>query len=304
MKKYFVFSDVHGQYLALVQSLTEAGYDAANPNHILVSVGDPFDRGPDSERIYTLLTHKKDNICIRGNHDVMLYEALTKGGKDPLTLFNCLHNGLDKTLQSFSGIELTGIVTTDWIDDIINSISVHFSKLKGWLESLPIYYETDHYIFVHAGLDPNEYDWKNTKEDFMLWDIKYSYSNVPSTKKKVIIGHHHAFRVRQQLESHGINEYSLDLPYVGNADEHRPVRYKNKIAIDGCTNLTNKVNVLVIEDTDTVHDTPKENTKQDKEPTVDTFSYSFTQMGDGIRAYTTVGGDTYTVHTGNYGIWG
>lgn len=101
-KKYFVFSDVHGEFDALMQSLQEAGYDASNPEHILVSLGDGFDRGPKSEDVYCLLARNTRNIVIKGNHDEMLEEFLLKGEDGEFTLFNILHNGLGATISSFS----------------------------------------------------------------------------------------------------------------------------------------------------------------------------------------------------------
>ena len=68
LNKYFVFSDVHGEYKALQDALNEAGYDRHNPNHKLISCGDNFDRGPESAKVYRFLRDNKA-ICIRGNHD-------------------------------------------------------------------------------------------------------------------------------------------------------------------------------------------------------------------------------------------
>ena len=72
MYKYFVFSDIHGRSLKeLKEKLIEVGFDENNPNHILISLRDLFDRGNDS---YNLLKYInsiiKNNRCIAlwGNH--------------------------------------------------------------------------------------------------------------------------------------------------------------------------------------------------------------------------------------------
>ena len=54
LTKYFVFSDVHGEYDALINSLRMAGYEGGNPQHKLISLGDAFDRGPNSREVYEL----------------------------------------------------------------------------------------------------------------------------------------------------------------------------------------------------------------------------------------------------------
>lgn len=85
----------------------------------------------------------------------------------------------------------------------------------------------------------------------MLWDIEHSHEPIPSTTKIVIIGHHHAFRVRNNALNAGIqprHKLERNITYFGNKDEHAPVQIKNKIAIDGCVNYTHKPNILVFED--------------------------------------------------------
>ena len=88
-----------------------------------------------------------------------------------------------------------------------------------------------------------------------------------------MIGHHHAFRVKKQMEDKGYKptvlsktNYSIfvdghkvhkTFKVFGNTDEHAPVCYRNKIAIDGCTNLTGKVNVVVVEDYPLDSETPE-----------------------------------------------
>ena len=99
--KYFVFSDIHGEYISLVDTLSKAGFEPDNPKHILICIGDGFDRGPDSRAIYELFVNCPRHIYVRGNHDNMLQEALEKDMDGEYVLFNILHNGLKATLDSF-----------------------------------------------------------------------------------------------------------------------------------------------------------------------------------------------------------
>lgn len=179
------FSDVHGQYSALSNSLIEAGYDFRNKDHILISIGDNFDRGNESARVYDLLNQNKA-ICIKGNHETFLEEALEKGTDGEYVLFNCLHNGLYNTLQSFAGVTFENTINVKHIDDSIKWINSNYPKLKTWLHNLPLYYETKNYIFVHAGIDPNLRNWKDTPEDFMLWDIEHSHKRCGNVRKRLL----------------------------------------------------------------------------------------------------------------------
>lgn len=250
--KYFVFSDVHGESEALQTSLKEAGYDKYNPRHILVSLGDNFDRGEDSKGVCNILFHRQDSILIKGNHEEFLEEMLEKGIEGEFVLFNILHNGLDKTLESFSNCSIGKVISAadfNAMIDIARSNVKHYGSngLLQKIKNMPLYYETKNYIFVHAGLEPNM-PWQESSRDVMLWDIEYSHRPISSTTKTVVIGHNHAFRVRNKAKEDGYRELPLGLPWVGNTDENAPVRIGNKIAIDPCSNLTHKVNVLVIED--------------------------------------------------------
>lgn len=259
MKKLFVFSDVHGQLSALQTSLKQAGYDRSNPDHLLISLGDLFDRGRESLGVYNFLKERR-GIYLKGNHETFLIEALEKGMDGEFVLFNFLHNGLDKTIESFGRSEIGPTTTPSIVDAIIKNVKMANRDLLSWLQAMPIMYETKNYIFVHAGLHPyaDVHDPIND-EHFVLWDIKYSHYPIESTKKVVVIGHHHAFRVRQRGLDEGFIENPLGLVHTGNQDEHRPVRFGNKIAIDPCSNFTDKVNVIVIED-ELLEEAPKTET--------------------------------------------
>lgn len=257
LTKYFVFSDVHGEYEALRQGLDQAGYDRNNRNHKLVSLGDAYDRGPDSSKIYEFLIYS-NAICVKGNHDTFFQEFLEHGGKGPHVLFNVLHNGLGATIRSFSGYDDT-FISLKQLDEVKEGLNRNILR---HIKNMPLYFETKNFIFCHAGINPYLPDWKQTSEDFFLWDIKHSHVPVPNTDKTVVIGHHHASKVKSIASDAGLNhgpvasfqyfaaedERPRGISYVGNTDENAPYVYANKIAIDGMTNLTHKVNILVIED--------------------------------------------------------
>ena len=55
MKKYFVCSDIHSHYNELMTALNDAKFDINNPEHILIVLGDIFDRGDQSIEVYNFL---------------------------------------------------------------------------------------------------------------------------------------------------------------------------------------------------------------------------------------------------------
>lgn len=299
LNKYFIFGDVHGEYDALLESLNAAGYNHSDPTHILVSTGDLFDRGPKSAEIYKFLSSRK-HVAVKGNHDVMFQEYLEKGMDGEFVLFNILHNGLGATIRSFTGLG-DSVFSPQELDSARRHIN---SSVLKWIKDMPLYFETQNFIFCHAGINPRLPNWKDTDEHYMLWDIEDSYADIRTTRKFVVIGHHHAFRVRKQiedrcLETREVNGISYPLPTdngqgmvvkmerYGNEDEHRIVCHRNKIAIDGCTNLTGKVNVLVVQDypleEGKVEEPTVTTTPNWSEFTIHQASYGYTDMGTTIR---------------------
>lgn len=304
---YFIFSDVHGEYDALLSALEEAGYNESNPKHILVSAGDLFDRGPNSRKLYTYLRNH-NAVFVKGNHDVMFQEYLEKGMDGEFVLFNILHNGLDATIQSFGGTNFgNGAVDIRLLEDLKRKILSNNPTILLTLQSMPLYFETKHLIICHAGIDPSLLNWKDTPEDYMLWDIQDSHKSCPNVDGKIIIiGHHHAFRVRENARNSGYDDPVLPnnatqftypengklckgvIKMYGNKDEHRPYINGNKMAIDGCTNLTGKVNVVVIED----------DPLEDKKPAESELTHQVDERPQGYEGYTfTVHNDGQTVYT-------
>ena len=316
--KYFIFSDVHGEYNALIRSLEEAGYERGNPNHKLVSLGDNFDRGPDSRKIYNFLT-QTHAICVKGNHDLMFQEYLEKGMDGEFVLFNILHNGLGETIKSFSGLQ-DNQFSVETLQKARNNIQSREYLLQ-WIKDMPLFYETDTFIFVHAGINPKLGDWKQTDEHYALWDIYDSHKPCANVNNKIIIfGHHHAFRVRQNGLEAGYGDPSLDMVELrtnsydehgnyhtykllnyGNTDENRPYISGNKIAIDGCTNLTKKVNVLVVEDYEKEDPVPKTEEPDINSPQEGSVRVTGRMGNNGMEYYAfmdpTITATTYTINT-------
>jgi serine/threonine protein phosphatase 1 len=86
--KIWLVGDIHGQYDLLMEQLSKQQFDP-NQGHILVSVGDMIDRGPDSLKTLELLTQPWF-FAVMGNHEQMLLKgvAALKGGGPILDILN------------------------------------------------------------------------------------------------------------------------------------------------------------------------------------------------------------------------
>ena len=141
----------------------------------LVFIGDYIDRGPRSyeviEYLIRLKMHYKNIVFLKGNHEDMLEKYLA--GTDRLSY---LANGGHKTLEQY--------LMRSRGDGAYPIPPEHLDFIK----SLVLFYQTDDYIFVHAGLrkriplemqNPTDLLW--IRNDFIL--SKYDFG------KRVIFGH-------------------------------------------------------------------------------------------------------------------
>ena len=250
--RYFVFGDVHGEFLPLVSALQEAGWDSENPKHILISVGDNFDRGMDNVKVYKFLRRYKA-LCVLGNHDKFFYDYLlgiSNGAWD------CEQNGMWWTLRDFSGRDIPPTNYFDTLPYLRYQIQERFLDLTSWLGTMPDGYKIGDYIITHAGFDTNYLEHEQDKNWYPsnhMTTPKFIRKYDGYTEKfKFIFGHWHAWRLTKEFI--GIDDHSS---YI--------FEYGNFIGLDSCSNLTKNVNVYVIDsDKEAIPFTSKSNLEEIK----------------------------------------
>lgn len=241
--KYFLFTDPHGHFTELKEALLAARYDETNENHMLIGMGDYFDRGKENAQMakFLLDQHKKGKaVYILGNHDQMLIDFLTGKGDG---IFNCIHNGFGETIQDLSGLMHWQYIANDQ-DYAVKKIKGNFPGLLKLLTEMKEEIRIGDYIITHAGYS-NDFgssifhdkwsvnNWAHT-EKFVQ---DFHTATIYEPNKKYIFGHWHAFQLRQKFG------YSYT-----NKPTPEPFVHKNFIGLDACTALTKKVNVYIIED--------------------------------------------------------
>ncbi|MEJ2284331.1 MAG: metallophosphoesterase family protein [Desulfobacterales bacterium] len=173
MSKIFAIGDIHGCYDQLLELLKKIPVDYKQDT--LVFMGDYIDRGPKSVEVVDFLIKLKHRlpgtIFLKGNHEDMLQKYL-----DGTDRFTYLLNGGQQTLDSYlSRSTHTGAhpIPPDHMD---------------FFKSLRLVYETDDYIFVHAGLRPKVPVDSQQTEDMLWIRDKFLYSRY-DFGKPVIFGH-------------------------------------------------------------------------------------------------------------------
>ena len=169
--KIFAIGDIHGclDKLKTLLGMIQVNWD----KDLMVFLGDYVDRGPDSRGVIELLLNlKKEHadrlIFLKGNHEWMFMQFLNGEDHD---LF--LPNGGKKTLESYS-------VEKDKIDIP--------QSHRDFLDHLDLYFETNDYIFVHAGLRPYISISEQSPED-LLWIRSHFLKSSYDWGKRVIFGH-------------------------------------------------------------------------------------------------------------------
>ena len=257
--KIFAISDVHGHYAEMQRALNKAGFDETDTNHLLVVCGDMFDRGRESLQVYSYLKYLSDlgkAVVIKGNHELMFIDYLTGKSVSP---WNYKMNGENETFSEFlhetapfetwclfdNVPEPTYGDFAKWLQSAVKQINKEYPDLLPWLEGLPYYYETEHYIFTHGAIDTKAENWHEPHCEMhhykdweaLAWnDGTFFGEDIKNTDKTVVIGHFSTEHLRKMYK----------LPY----GEYKTLfRNDNRvIALDACTIVSKQVNILVVEE--------------------------------------------------------
>lgn len=186
MSRIIMISDIHGcmdQFDQLIQAL-ELKWDCDK----LLLLGDYVDRGPNSKEVVDkviLLVKEFGAIALRGNHDQRLVDLIRNPDHTIKSKF-IEHGGID-TINSYC--ETTSGNSKVELDNAITNIRNNYNHHIEFLSNLPLYYEDDYHLYVHAGINPNYANWKE-QADYNFMYIKDEFILQPTViNKKIVFGH-------------------------------------------------------------------------------------------------------------------
>lgn len=139
--RVLAIGDIHGCLGPLDDLLA---WVRPGPDDALVLLGDYVDRGPDTRGVLDRLIQlqkERPVVCLRGNHEIMMLAA-RDGGRAERKMW--LSVGGVQALGSYGGAGRTGS-----LDDVPPE---HWRFLE---RDLVDYYETERFVFVHAGVYPD-----------------------------------------------------------------------------------------------------------------------------------------------------
>ena len=282
MKTYFISSDIHSFYDEYRAALKKQKFDINNPEHIIVVLGDIFDRGEKPLEVYNFLKSlpKERRILIRGNHEVLLRDLLTRGWAEN----HDNHNGTYDTLFLIAGLGSKSEFNHEFYvtlrDKNISFSSPEYNQLQlehdrkwrqiwkgeikdicNWMfsDEWVNYYETTNYIFVHAwipllknyefdkwymphqiGPDSYREDWRNATDT--EWEDAMWYCPWQKAKEKL----NQTGKIIVCGHWHTSDFFNMLTKQEKTIDDN-PI-FKSKkyklIGLDACTVISHKVNVL------------------------------------------------------------
>ncbi|MCA1578205.1 MAG: serine/threonine protein phosphatase [Acidobacteria bacterium] len=199
----FVVGDIHGRCAQLLNLLDMLPRDAQKDT--LVFLGDLIDRGADAPGcVDHIMKLRRENpervICLRGNHEQMLLDFVD----GQATIWLTPVTGGERTFQQYTG-RAVRVHSEQDLEEMRRVFAESFPREHlEFMQSLPFYYEDDHAIYVHAGLDEGKHP-RESSPMSLLWmrDMDF-YKNYRG--KPCVFGHTPTplLPLRGRLGRHGI----------------------------------------------------------------------------------------------------
>ncbi|NPA49286.1 MAG: serine/threonine protein phosphatase [Thermodesulfobacteria bacterium] len=170
MSDIYAIGDIHGCLWALEALLEKLPLKWGED--YLVFLGDYIDRGPDPRKVLEVIMELKETypervIPLLGNHEWMFLRYL---------------EGVETEAYLLNGGELTLL---QFMEGGVLRIP---EEVITFLKGLPPYFETEKYIFVHAGLRPGKPLSEQKLEDLLFIRNEFIYSDY-DWGKRVIFAH-------------------------------------------------------------------------------------------------------------------
>ena len=179
--KYYAIADLHGRYDLLQKALIKIHEHAGDTEHKVITLGDYIDRGPESRQVIEhLMLCGNQIICLKGNHEDMMVQSIVT----PLEPDWWVGNGGGSTLLSY------GHPDVKYMSDVSYAY-VPEEHIK-WMASLPLFYETEKQVFVHAGIPDNNLSLDKQNEEKMMWML-YNPTDMGGYQGKHVVHGHHQF---------------------------------------------------------------------------------------------------------------
>lgn len=228
-KRSIIISDIHANLKLFKELLSNLNY--TKEDYLFIN-GDLCEKGSGSLEVVEYvhgLTMQSANVYVtKGNCDVV-HRYVFNGDEGITSYMNRQKNSVLNEMLSTYNKSLEDFPT---LQDLARFYRQHFQAELDWLESLPIAYETEDFIMIHAGIEDIG-KWEQTDEKTALYAHAF-YEQGHQADKLVIVGHWPVVNYRA-------NQVSSNNPLIDFDKKVISLDGGNQIKKDG------QLNALVIE---------------------------------------------------------
>lgn len=188
--KYYAIGDLHGRYDLLEKSVRKISDYGQGSVFQIITLGDYIDRGKQSRQVIEFLIAHPEIIALQGNHEAMAVQSISC----QLNPDWWMGNGGGETMKSYGQKFVGGHY--HYGADVIYSL-VPDEHVK-WMNKLPLYFETEKHVFVHAGipndapLSEQQFDTRSDGAVKFQWML-YGPSDHGGWRGKHVVHGHHQF---------------------------------------------------------------------------------------------------------------
>lgn len=181
-RRIIVVSDIHASLKMFKRLLKKVNY--TDEDYLFIN-GDLCEKGYNSleviEFVRRMTLNTKRIFVTKGNSDIV-HRYVFEGNEG---IYNYMKNRKQSVLNEMLELHRKALDDFQNLDELGDFYYKHFKNEIDWLDSLPIAYETNEYIIVHAGLNGTI---EQTDEVAAL-TIPSFYERGHSEEKFVIVGH-------------------------------------------------------------------------------------------------------------------
>ena len=176
MISLLAIGDIHGCF-----DQARTLIDQTHTDQQLIFLGDYIDRGPQSKEVLAYVQEKvaAGAIALKGNHEDLFMQFMNKPDYNA-SLY--LPQGGYQTFLSY-GYKIMEPAS------VAKSFLSTFHEDYEFIAKLPLYHETEDFIFVHAGVSPFVDDWRDTSPEDFLWIREWFHNSPNFSGKRVVFGH-------------------------------------------------------------------------------------------------------------------
>ncbi len=181
MKIEIAIGDVHGRFDKLQELFNLVNEKYADTEKMGIMLGDYVDRGPQSAEVVAELRACQSSSfhCLKGNHEQLMIDGLEIRSAEYLWSINGGH----ATMTSYAN--LYGNEGQANIEKMLED--------KDWMKSLPTMVQTEHRIYVHAGLNPRRRSLEDQRDEEVMWIRDPFLMSTYDWGKHVVHGHTHTW---------------------------------------------------------------------------------------------------------------